>query len=58
MPLLKGKKARTRKGIAENIKREKAAHPEMPINQAVAIAYSQARRAGADIPKKRAKKKK
>ena len=44
MPLLKGKKAKTKKGIAENIKREKTVHPEMPTKQAVAIAYSVAKK--------------
>ena len=42
MPLVKGAKARTRKGFGENIKREmKAGKPQ---KQAVAIAYSEARR--------------
>jgi len=41
MPLVKGKKARTRKGFAENIEREMAAGK--PQKQAVAIAYSEAR---------------
>jgi hypothetical protein len=58
MPLVKGKKAKSKKGISENIRREKHVHPEMPIKQAVAIAYSQARKAGAKLPKKKAKKKK
>jgi len=58
MPLVKGKKAKSKKGISENIRREKHAHPEMPIKQAVAIAYNQARKAGAKLPKKKAKKKK
>ncbi len=41
MPLVKGAKAKTRKGFGENIKREmKAGKPQ---NQAVAIAYSEAR---------------
>mgnify|MGYP001575319001 CR=1 FL=1 len=40
MPLVKGSKAKTKKGISENIKREKHAHPDMPIKQAVAISYS------------------
>lgn len=43
MPLVKGKAAKTKKGISENIRREKHAHPDMKIKQAVAIAYSQAR---------------
>ena len=58
MPLVKGKKAKSKKGISEHIRREKHAHPEMPIKQAVAIAYNQARKAGAKLPKKKAKKKK
>jgi len=45
MPLLKGKAAKSKKGISENIRREKHAHPEMPIKQAVAIAYAQKRAA-------------
>lgn len=49
MPLVKGKKARTRKGFSENVRREKAAGK--PTKQAVAIAYSEARR------KKKKKKK-
>jgi hypothetical protein len=40
MPLIKGEKAKTRKGFAENIKREIAAGKEK--KQAVAIAYSEA----------------
>lgn len=52
MPLVKGKKAATRKGISENIRREKHAHPKMSQKQAVAIALSEARRGGAKIPKK------
>ncbi len=40
MPLIKGSKAKTRKGFSENIKREmKAGKPQ---KQAVAIAYSEA----------------
>lgn len=43
MPLVKGKKAKTRKGFSENIKKEmKAGKPQ---KQAVAIAYSEAKRA-------------
>ena len=43
MPLVKGAKAKTKKGISENIRREKEAHPEMPVKKAAAIAYSTAR---------------
>jgi hypothetical protein len=43
MPLVKGAKAKTKKGISENIRREKHAHPEMDVKQAVAIAFSTAR---------------
>lgn len=42
MPLISGKKAKTRKGFSENIKREMNAGK--PQKQAVAIAYSQARK--------------
>lgn len=41
MPLVKGKKARTRKGFGENVKREMEAGKKQ--SQAVAIAYSEAR---------------
>jgi hypothetical protein len=41
MPLIKGDKARTRAGFAENIRRE--VHAGKPEKQAVAIAYSEAR---------------
>jgi hypothetical protein len=40
MPLVKGKKAKTRKGFSENVKREMASGK--PQKQAVAIAYSEA----------------
>ena len=50
MPLVKGKKSRTRKGFSENIRREMEAGK--PQKQAVAIAYSVARQS-----KKKAKKK-
>lgn len=53
MPLIKGKKAATQKGISENIKIEM--HAGKKQKQAVAIALSEARRAGAKIPKKRKK---
>jgi hypothetical protein len=42
MPLVSGKKARTKKGFSENIRREMQANK--PQKQAIAIAYSQARR--------------
>jgi hypothetical protein len=51
MPLLKGKK-----NIGKNIKTEMA-HGK-PQKQAVAIALDVARRSGANIPKKKSKKKK
>jgi hypothetical protein len=41
MPLVKGKAAKSKKGMSENIKREMAAGKGQ--RQAVAIAYSQAR---------------
>jgi hypothetical protein len=41
MPLISGKKAKTRKGFSENVKREMEAGKKQ--SQAVAIAYSQAR---------------
>jgi hypothetical protein len=40
MPLIKGKKAKTKKGFSENVKREMEAGK--PKKQAVAIAYSEA----------------
>ena len=40
MPLVKDSKGRSKKGISENIRREKEAHPEMKNKQAVAIAFS------------------
>lgn len=40
MPLVKGKKAKTKKGFSENIKREMK--EGKPQKQAVAIAYSEA----------------
>lgn len=40
MPLLKGNKAKTKKGFSENVKREMEAGK--PQKQAVAIAYSEA----------------
>jgi hypothetical protein len=52
MPLVKGAKAKSKKGFSENVRREM--HSGKPQKQAVAIAYSEARRAG----KKEHKKKK
>ena len=49
MPLVSGKKAKTRAGFSENVKREMNAGK--PQKQAVAIAYSKAREG-----KKRTKK--
>lgn len=51
MPLVKGAKAKTRKGFGENVKREMEAGK--PQKQAVAIAYSEA---DADKKRKKAKK--
>lgn len=42
MPLVKGKKAKTKEGISENIKREM--HAGKPQKQAIAIAYSVAKK--------------
>ena len=42
MPLVKGKKAKTKKGISENIRREM--HAGKPQNQAIAIAMSEAKK--------------
>lgn len=55
MPLIKGKAAATKKGFSENVRREVAAGK--PIKQAVAIAYSQARKSGAVMPRKRKQRK-
>jgi len=41
MPLVKGKKASSKKGFSENVRREM--HEGKPQKQAVAIAYSEAR---------------
>jgi hypothetical protein len=55
MPLVKGKAARSRKGFSENVSREvKAGKPQ---KQAVAIAYSEARRSKAKPKAKKAAKK-
>ncbi len=53
MPLVKGMKAKSRKGFSENVRHEM--HEGKPQKQAVAIAYSEARRGKAK--KKKAKKK-
>ena len=50
MPLVKGKKASTREGFGENIEREMRA--KKPQSQAVAIAYSEARRGQKPKPKR------
>ncbi len=50
MPLVKGAKARTRKGFSENVRRERKEGKK--LDQSVAIAYSEARRG-----KKKARKK-
>jgi len=44
MPLIEGKKAKTRAGFSENISREM--HAGKPQNQAIAIAYAKARQEG------------
>lgn len=51
MPLVKGKKARTKKGFSENIEREMEAGK--PQKQAVAIAYSEARNSKSKPRKKK-----
>lgn len=50
MPLIKGNKAKTKKGISLNIKKEMDSGKKQ--SQAVAIALSQARKSGAKIYKK------
>ena len=44
--------------ISENIGRELHAHPEMPVKQGAAIAYSHARRQGCMIPMKKGTRRK
>ena len=59
MPLLKGAKAKTKKGISENIRRE--VRSGRPQKQAVAIAFSVAgksRKKKSIVRKKRRNKKK
>lgn len=51
MPLVKGKAAKTKKGISENIRREM--HANKPQKQSIAIAYSEA---GEKRKKKKARK--
>lgn len=41
MPLVKGAKAKTKKGFSQNVKQEMKTKPQ---KQAVAIAYSEARK--------------
>jgi len=53
MPLVKGKAAKTKEGFSENVKREMEAGK--PQKQAVAIAYSEARRGKKKKTKKGAK---
>jgi hypothetical protein len=55
MPLIDGPKAKTKKGISENIRREREAGK--PEKQSIAIGLSKAREAGAKIPKKKPKSK-
>jgi hypothetical protein len=50
MPLVKGKKASSRKGFSENVKREMKEGKSQ--KQSVAIAYSEARRGKKKAPKK------
>jgi len=51
MPLVKGKAARTKEGFSENIRREMDSGKKQ--SQAVAIAYSEARRSHEKKGKKR-----
>lgn len=53
MPLIKGPKAKTKKGFSENVKKEVQAGK--PVKQAVAIAYSQAGESKKSKPTKRRK---
>lgn len=48
MPLISGPKAKSKSGIGENIKKLKG--EGYPKKQSVAIALSEAREAGANIP--------
>lgn len=49
MPLVKGAKARSKKGFSDNVRREMDAGK--PQKQAVAIAYSEARKSKSTKPK-------
>ncbi len=42
MPLIHGKRARTREGFSENVSKE--VHSGKPLKQALAISYSEVRR--------------
>ena len=53
MPLIKGAKAKTKKGFSENIKREMDSGKKQ--SQAVAIAYSEAREGKSKRKKGKAK---
>lgn len=53
MPLVKGKKAASREGFSENVKKEMEAGK--PQKQSVAIAYSEARREKKEASKKKKK---
>ena len=50
MPLIKGAKAKTRKGFSSNVKKEMNAGKKQ--SQAVAIAYSEARSGKRKVKKK------
>jgi hypothetical protein len=54
MPLVKGLRARSKTGFSENVRREM--DEGKPQKQAVAIAYSEARRSGKKKKKKSKKK--
>jgi hypothetical protein len=54
MPLKRGT---SKKVISENIGELKRSNPGRPMDQAIAIAYSQARKSGGHYPKKGGKKK-
>ena len=55
MPLIKGKKAKSKKGFSENIRREMQAGK--PQKQAIAIAFSEARGKKKKKPKATKRKK-